>query len=250
MLYTLPKCNAKLGEIKIRVEILILGLVLLSTVSAGCIESEPLTKTAPQAEEISETTQPTVETIIAPQTTVPSTTQPPTTTLPATAPPTTTLPPTTQPPIPTELNLNVGETAKSSTLEVTVVSTDVDWVVRCDGPPGHYNREFMSYVVGVSKHEYRLLLADVEIENVGANQITAERTDFSMTDSEGYRYEPDLTTDCFDDALGISEELYRNQKVRGKILFERFPKDATGLKILYDFGGLFTGPKLASWSVE
>jgi hypothetical protein len=45
------------------------------------------------------------------------------------------------------------------------------------------------------------------------------------------------------------KELYQNQKMRGKVLFE-VPEDAKGLKIQYDFGSLFTKVKLASWELE
>jgi hypothetical protein len=44
------------------------------------------------------------------------------------------------------------------------------------------------------------------------------------------------------------KELYQNQKMKGKVLFE-IPESATGLKIQYDFGNLMIGTKLASWVI-
>jgi len=49
-----------------------------------------------------------------------------------------------------------------------------------------------------------------------------------MSDSEGNRYDPEMYTG--DDSMGYLKELYKSQKVRGKILFE-VPQNAKNLKL-------------------
>jgi len=45
------------------------------------------------------------------------------------------------------------------------------------------------------------------------------------------------------------KQLYTSQKMRGKILFE-IPENTEGLKLHYDFGNLYIGTKLATWSIQ
>ncbi len=142
---------------------------------------------------------------------------------------------------PTELDLKIGETAKTSTIEVTVFSAQKT-----------KSYEYYSDILGKTMTQEATpgkiyILVDAEIKNVGADSIYAGASEFSVTDSEGYKYDPELYYG--NDGLDIMKELYKNQKMRGKILFE-VPESAKDLKIIYDFGDLLVGPKLASWSLD
>ncbi|MDY6930345.1 MAG: DUF4352 domain-containing protein [Halobacteriota archaeon] len=149
---------------------------------------------------------------------------------------------TPTPKVPTELNLGVGETAKTSKEEVTVISaTEKDYYL-------YYSDFFSEPMVETASPGKKFVIVEVEIKNIGRDVAYFGISDFSSTDSEGYRYDPNFLY-LGEDGLGGFEELYQNQKIRGKILFE-IPDDATGVKVLYDFGDLFTGIKLASWELE
>jgi len=197
----------------------IVGLIALVAVVvvamfAGCVEEETPTK-------VPETTTPPAET---------------TTPIP-------TLTPTATPTLetPTELSLKVGETAKTSKVEVTVISAK---------KTNHY--EYYSDILKATMTEEAspgkiFILAEIEIKNIGSDRAYAGSTDFSLTDSEGYRYDPEFYYG--EDGLEMFKELYQNQKMKGKVLF-KVPEDAKGLKIQYDFGSLFTKVKLASWELE
>ena len=91
------------------------------------------------------------------------------------------------------------------------------------------------------------VIVDAVIKNIGAQSIYASSTQFSITDSKGYKYDPDFMY-FGDDGLKI-QQLYLNQLTRGKILFS-IPSDATGLKLQYDFGNAISGPKLVTWPLD
>ena len=141
----------------------------------------------------------------------------------------------------TELNLNIGETAQTSKMEVTVISAEkTKYYV-------YYSDIFEETMTEVASPGKRLILTEIEIKNIGSDRAYIGSSEFSMTDSEGYRYDPELYYG--NDGLEMFKELYQNQKMAGKVLFE-VPEDANGLKIQYDFGSLFTEVKLASWGLE
>lgn len=159
--------------------------------------------------------------------------------------PETTLPAETATPVqktPTELNLKVGETANTSNIAVTVISA-----IKTD----HY--VYYSDILKETRTEqaspgHAFVLAEMEIKNIGSDRAYVGSTDFSMADSEGFRYDPEILY-YGDDGLEMFKELYQHQKMRGKVLF-KVPEDAQELKIQYDFGNLFTEVKLASWELE
>lgn len=141
---------------------------------------------------------------------------------------------------PTELNLKVGETAKTSKIEVSVISAQ---------KANSYN--YYSDILKETQREEAgpgktYVLVDAEIKNVGSDSAFVGYTEFSITDSEGYKYDP--TMYLGQDRLEAVKELYQNQKMKGKILFE-IPENAKNIKLQYDFGNLFIGTKLASWSI-
>jgi len=148
---------------------------------------------------------------------------------------------TTQSEAPSELSLKIGETAKTSKIEVTVISARKTTFYE------YYSDILKETMVQEASPGKIYILVEAEIKNIGADSVYVGSSKFSVTDSEGYRYDPELYYG--DDGLEMIKELYRDQKMRGKILFE-VPETASGLKVQYDFGNLFIGTKLASWSIE
>jgi hypothetical protein len=184
----------------------LLFVILIST--SGCVSEGSLTK-APSVNQPSET---------------PATT-----------------PQETQPQTPTELNLRIGETAKTSKIEVTVYSAQKTKSY------DYYSDILEEIMTEDARPGKTFILVDAEIKNVGSDSAYVGSTEFSASDSEGYRYDPAFYYG--DDGLEIIKQLYQNQKMRGKLLFE-VPESAQNLKLQYNFGNLFTGTKLASWSIS
>jgi hypothetical protein len=138
-----------------------------------------------------------------------------------------------------ELILNVGETAKTSKIKVTVFSVEkTDYYVYTSGG-------FSGSQVATPNKIF--VLVDAEIQNIGSDSVYVGSSEFSLSDSEGYRYDPEIYLG--EDRLDLFKQLYQNQKMRGKILFE-IPENASGLKLHYDFGNLFIGTKLATWIIR
>jgi len=141
---------------------------------------------------------------------------------------------------PTELELKIGETAKTSVLEVTVLSAE--------RKEGYVSMIVPEYPMAQAPSPGNIFLfVEAEIKNIGNDKVFVGSSDFSAMDSEGMRYDPEIYSES--DALEMFKELYKNQKTKGKLLFE-IPKGATGLEVLYDFGNLFIGTKLAKWEIE
>ena len=141
---------------------------------------------------------------------------------------------------PIELNLKIGETAKTSKLEVTIISAEMErhYIYYYDFGGGNQR---------IASPENIYVIVEADIKNIGSDSTFVGSGDFSVTDSEGYKYDPESISGK--DVLETRKELYSNQKVKGQILFE-VPKSANDLKIQYNFGTAFTGTKLASWNVE
>ena len=195
--------------------LLISGLVMLS----GCISEEKPTKKVTTTEK--KTTNTIKETISEPTTTVKAVKETATTEQPS------------------ELNLKVGETATTSKIEVTVKSAKK--VKEYE----YYSDVLQQYYTRTAPPGKVFIIADVEIKNIGNSRAYVGASEFSVTDSEGYRYDPEYYLG--EDRLDMVKELYQNQKMDGKVVF-KVPKDAKGLKIQYDFGR-FTGVKLATWEI-
>jgi len=140
-----------------------------------------------------------------------------------------------------ELILRVGETAKTSKLQVTVLSAEKTESYE------YYSDILEEYLEEEASPGKIFILTEGEIKNVGDDRVYVSSSQLSITDSEGYKYDPELYFG--DDGLEMFKELYPNQKMRGKVL-SKVPEDATGLKIQYDFGDLFTGIRLATWELE
>ncbi len=110
----------------------------------------------------------------------------------------------------------------------------------------YYSDIFKEMMVEGAKPGKDFVIADVFIRNVGSDRVYVALGSFSLVDSNGYRYDPELYLG--DDKLELLQELYPGEVIRGKILFE-VPEHATGLKIRYDFGNLLTGVRLVSWEI-
>jgi len=139
-----------------------------------------------------------------------------------------------------ELKLEIGDTAKTSVLKVTVISVDRTKSYQ------YYSDVLGKTMVETAPPGKDFVIADVLIKNVASDRVYVALFDFSLVDSDGYRYDPELYLG--DDGIEFLQELYPEELIRGKVLFE-VPEHATGLKIRYDFGDLFTGVKLASWTI-
>lgn len=138
-------------------------------------------------------------------------------------------------PEPEKLTLEVGETAQTSKLEVTVNSAEV--------------KKYYTYSVSGYQSEdtapqgKEYLIAEVEFENVGENSQYISSGAFSTVDSESYKY--DVGMYMGDNSLTF-KELYPGDKAKGKILFE--VPEGEDLTIRYNFG--FWDVELANWEVS
>jgi hypothetical protein len=145
-------------------------------------------------------------------------------------------------PTPSILKLSLGQTATTRDYAVTVFTATRTEQYR------YYSEIFAQYSTETAEPGKTFLLIDAEIRYTGSESTYAGASDFSLEDSEGIRYDPEVVYLGNDD-MGYFKELYPNQKVKGKILFI-IPKYATGLKIYYNFGNLWTGTNLVYWDAE
>ena len=152
---------------------------------------------------------------------------------------------TTESSVPTEVELSVGQTATTNEKIVTVYTARKTTTYTWSGSSGY------QYPVN-AKSGNTFIIIDAEIKYLGSESRSTSSSyvsagDFSMSDQDGNRYDPSVYMG--DDGLGYFKELYKNQKVRGKVLFE-VPQNVKGLKLYYDFGNVFSGIKLASWTIN
>jgi len=147
---------------------------------------------------------------------------------------------TTQSGVPTSVELAIGGTASNPDRTVTVFSAPKTTTYSWTGASG-------TKYPTTAKIGNTFIMVDAEVKNIGSDRMYASAGDFSMSDSEGNRYDPTMYT--ADDSFGYFTELYKNQKIRGKVLFE-VPKSANNLILYYDFGNVFSGTKLASWKIS
>lgn len=89
------------------------------------------------------------------------------------------------------------------------------------------------------------IAAIVTIKNIDNARGFYGSNDISMTDSLGYRYDPEH---CGEYELEYIQELYEGQQMQGIVLFE-VPSDASGLLIQYDANS-YGDPHLISWEVD
>lgn len=140
-----------------------------------------------------------------------------------------------------DLNLNLGRAAKTSKISVKVTSAP-----KTDHYD-YYSDTLKQTITDEASSGNVFVIANVLIEKIDGEGVYAGSSKFSMTDSRGVRYDPEPSYQS-DDKLAELEETHLNQRMRGSVLFE-VPKDATGLKIWYDFGDLSNVIKIASWNL-
>jgi len=140
-----------------------------------------------------------------------------------------------------DLVLQIGESAKNSELEVTVISAEKTTSYQ-------WESDYMDYIsTETAGSGEQFILVDVEIKNIGSERAYVSTSEFSVSDSEGYRYDTEVYLGK--DGLDVFKELYENQKVKGKIVFE-VPDTASGLMLQYDFGNIFGDAQLVSWEIK
>jgi len=140
----------------------------------------------------------------------------------------------------TKLELKLGEVAKTSKMEVTVISAE----------------KTMSYYDTLWKENKEaekgklFVIVEAELKNVGDDIEYADPDDFSMSDLEEFKYDPEggfLGADI-ENALKHTK-LFPDERIAGKLVFE-IPETATGLKVKYNFGSIFEKPIIVSWTIE
>jgi len=142
---------------------------------------------------------------------------------------------TTTPPTISELKLKIGETAKTSRLEVTVSEVFKTNVI--GGKYGNYWAE-----------EGKILVfAKVAAKNIDTKSRAwyLGPLSFSANDEKGRRYDVEFMS--IDDYLE-GGDLYPGEYREGYIAFV-VPEDIQKIRIKYDFGGLLE-VKLATWEAE
>lgn len=145
--------------------------------------------------------------------------------------------------MPTELSLNIGETAKTSKIEVTVKSVE-----KTDCFEFSSDNIYEGIYMQCAPEGKTYLLVDIAVKNIGTDWLKVELNRLNAVDSFGFRYNPE--GDYFGrNRLNRIQELYIDQEIEGRVIFE-VPQSAKILFIQYDFGSIFTGRKLASWELE
>ncbi|MCK5019061.1 MAG: DUF4352 domain-containing protein [Candidatus Peribacteraceae bacterium] len=143
--------------------------------------------------------------------------------------------------MPDVLNLELGQSAKTSELAVTVLSA--------------VKRDYYTYYSSILKEDIVeevspgkvFVFVDVEMKNIGENKVYAGGSLLSLKDSESFRHEPAVLY-MGNDKLPLFNEMFPGENIKGKILFE-ISEDSEELKVIHDFSG-FIGPvKLASWNI-
>ena len=204
---------------------ILICIICAATLLSGCLDSDVHIKESTEIIETAPNEIIVVEEIASP-----------TTEMTPTAIPT----PTPAPAVPTEINLSMGETATDSRVEITVTSMHKK-----------YYYDYYGYGYAFSEEAAQgntFVFATINIKNIGSERSYQGASEFSVTDSNGYRYDSEILY-MGDDKMEYFQELYQNQQMEGTVVFE-VPKDATGLKIQYDFGNIFGRTQIASWSID
>ena len=122
------------------------------------------------------------------------------------------------------LNLNIGETAKTTTKEVTVFSAQKSNTYKWGSGTRFYTED--------APPQRMYIIANVEIKNNASDSVFALPSDFSIVDHDGYKY--DNVDRLTYNGLPL-QELFSNQRSSGKVVFE-VPVWALNLKLVYKFG--------------
>jgi len=125
-------------------------------------------------------------------------------------------------------NLEVGQSAQTSEQKVTVLSADRDLQSQYCWQPNTC-----------------VITVNAQVENIGAGSLYVMISNFSLSDSEGNRYDNMVFAG---DSVATMKEIYQGEKTGGNIRFA-VPTSATGLKLAYNFATL-GDPLLARWRLD
>jgi Domain of unknown function (DUF4352) len=137
------------------------------------------------------------------------------------------------------LSVPLGEGASDGTTSVIVFSAKKTYQY------SYYSETVKKIQNETAPPGKMFVIVDAGIKNIGAQVLNASSSSFSLTDSNGYKYDP---SHYGNDELTL-QQLYLNQTSIGKILFI-IPKTTTGLRLHYNFGDFATGPKLVAWPIK
>lgn len=138
--------------------------------------------------------------------------------------------------VPVPAEFEVGETAKTPEMEVTIISAEgANYYTDEDGD------------VRLASSGKIFVIIDAEVKYVGTDSDYVYGGDFWLIDSETHKYEYASGTYSLKDGFE-GTTLYPNQTQRGKILFE-IPEDVKYLKVQCDLGS-YLEPELVSWEFE
>ncbi|RLI78588.1 hypothetical protein DRP05_06705 [Archaeoglobales archaeon] len=141
------------------------------------------------------------------------------------------------------LKLRVGETAKTSTREVTVKSATITHTIAWTGMSGTTYTE-------KAPDGMKFLIIEVEVRNLDQERLYVAASDFKVSDAEGYSYDVSGKTFIYlKDSFPMFVELYKGERKKGRLMYE-IPENARGLQVKYDFASILEPVKLAIWEVN
>jgi len=139
-----------------------------------------------------------------------------------------------------EWNLSMGQTAETTEIEVTVLSSIRSSFYLWRGISGTL------YTTEADPGKIFIII-NTEIHYIGTESEYVYGGDFWLIDSNNYKYEYNSGTYSLEGGLE-GTTLYQNQRASGKVLFE-IPESATGLKVQFNLGTSWE-PQLASWTIS
>ncbi|HEC91564.1 MAG TPA: DUF4352 domain-containing protein, partial [Candidatus Atribacteria bacterium] len=137
-------------------------------------------------------------------------------------------------------NMEIGETAEWTDLEVTIKSATKTDYYTWKGYSGDIYYEY-------ADPGKAFVIIDVKVKYTGTSSEYVYGGNFWLVDLGGNKYDYDSATYSLEKGLE-STTLYQGQKVEGKILFE-IPDDAKGLKVQFNLGTSWN-PLLAEWNLN
>jgi len=143
--------------------------------------------------------------------------------------------------VPTPVMVSLPGSVKNAERNVTVYSTAKVTAFKWGGPAvtrGEFANDGFTFV-----------FISAEVKNIGSDTITASSGDFSIRDSAGKRFDSIVSRGTSNYTWGFSKDLGKDQTIRGSVSFE-VPLPAKDLVLVYDFGNVSNGIKLAEWKIE
>ncbi|MDD1719306.1 MAG: DUF4352 domain-containing protein [Methanoregulaceae archaeon] len=137
--------------------------------------------------------------------------------------------------------LRLGDSAGNSERQVIV------FTARKTRSYQYFSEAIHKYLTNVAEPGKVFLICEGEVKNLGEDEAYVGAGDFSLSDSEGNRYDPDILS-LLNDALPYYQDLYKGEKISGSIVFV-VPESSGGHRLSYDFGNILTGADLATWDI-